>query len=86
MAQKHLNILPKWPAQSSDLNPIEHLWDYMQKQIEKRNPHPVNNHELFLVLQEEWAKISKNIYKNLVNSVSRRVQECIEKEGGSINY
>ncbi|KAG9288874.1 hypothetical protein G9A89_001250 [Geosiphon pyriformis] len=53
MAQKHLNLLSKWPAQSPNLNPIEHLWDYLQKQLKKRNPHPENNHKLFFALQEE---------------------------------
>jgi hypothetical protein len=27
-----MHILP-WPAQCSDLNPIEHLWDYLDRKI-----------------------------------------------------
>ena len=32
--------LMQWPAQSSDLNPIEHLWDEMEQAIWSRDPPP----------------------------------------------
>jgi hypothetical protein len=37
-----------WPARSPDLNPIEHLWDVVGKQVRARRG------ELRRVVQEEW--------------------------------
>jgi hypothetical protein len=35
-----------WPSQSPDMNPIEHLWDYVKDQIAKRVKKPSNIDEL----------------------------------------
>ncbi len=36
--------LLKWPPQSSDLNPIEHLWDAVEREIHIMNVQPTNLH------------------------------------------
>jgi len=55
--------LMKWPGQSPDLNPIEHLWDELERQIRKRNLPPVSERELAVILQEKWEKISETYSK-----------------------
>ena len=48
-----------WPAQSPDLNPIEPLWDELDRRIRARKPLPSNLTELKVALQEEWSNIQQ---------------------------
>jgi hypothetical protein len=66
--------LMKWPVQSPDLNPIEHLWDELERQIRKRDPSPVSERELAVILQEEWEKISDAVFQKLILSMNSRVK------------
>ena len=45
-----------WPAQSPDLNPIEHLCDKLERRLTARPSHPTSVCDLTNVLLEEWSK------------------------------
>jgi len=36
----------KWPPQSPDLNPIEHLWDVEERKLWALDVHPTNLNQL----------------------------------------
>jgi transposase len=75
-----------WPAQSPDLNPIEHLWDVLERKVRVHKPHPKNIRELMIVLEEEWNQIEPEILVNLVESMPRRVQAVIDSRGNPTRY
>jgi len=71
-----------WPAQSPDINPIEHLWVDLKKTLNKY-PNPVKGvHELWERVVEEWNKISPETCQNLIESMPRRIQAVIKAKGG----
>jgi len=57
--ENELTVL-KWPPQSPELNPIEHLWDVVERELHVLDVHPTNLHQLQLQLSI-WANISKRI-------------------------
>ena len=75
-----------WPSQSPDLNPIEHLWDELERRVRGRSHLAKNQTELFDFLLEEWKKIPADIIVNLVNSMPRRLQAVCDANGYPTSY
>nr|CAH7759935.1 unnamed protein product [Callosobruchus chinensis] len=48
----------EWPVMSPDINPIEHVWDYVSRAIFNRNNPPRSTQELIVAAIEEWGKYS----------------------------
>lgn len=74
----------EWPSQSPDLNPIEHLWEELDRRIRTRSFR--NASELMHALKEEWDKIPQAVIANLVDSMPRRCEAVIRAKGYSTKY
>lgn len=74
----------KSPAQSPDLNPIEHLWDHLERRI--REHHITNKENLKAALAEEWEKIGPEITVKLVSSMKSRLGEVLRMRGYATRY
>jgi hypothetical protein len=74
-----------WWANSPDLNPIEHVWKLLKRNINRRNI-ARNREELTIIIKEEWGKIDVEFLKNVVESMPRRVQAVIDSNGGHTRY
>ena len=57
-------MLP-WPARSPDLNPIEHLWDKLGRQVQAQDPPVRNLQELEQTLHEDWQIIPMEYIRRL---------------------
>ena len=44
----------KWPAQSPDLNPIEHLWQHLKTKLQQYDTPPKGVHDLWDRVAKEW--------------------------------
>ncbi|CEG80061.1 hypothetical protein RMATCC62417_14446 [Rhizopus microsporus] len=75
-----------WPAQSLDLNPIEHVCAALGNLIKERRSEIRNTEELSVVLREEWEKISPGLAACLVGSMKARCEAVIAAKGGSTKY
>jgi transposase len=58
-----------WPAYSSDISPIEHVWDALDQRVRHRVPVPANIQKLRTAIEEEWD----NIPQAAINSLIRQM-------------
>ncbi len=78
--------LLKWPPQSPDLNPIEHLWDVVEREIHIMDVQPTNLQQLCNAFMSLWTKISEECFQHLVESMPRRIKAVLMAKGGPIQY
>ena len=83
LSKKQIELL-EWPAQSPDLNPIEHLWAILDKKCGTRCLK--RKEDLKIMLQEAWADIDSDTTKKLVESMPCRLAEVIKAKGGPTRY
>ena len=83
LKQKRIQTLP-WPSFSPDLNPIENLWDELERRVKRHQPK--NLQELELQLTQEWSNIELSVLEKLVDSVASRLYECVKMKGYPTRY
>ena len=84
--QKNKITVLDWPPQSPDLNPIEHLWDHLKRQLAKYPKEAKGVHELWERIQVEWNNIPKDVCSNLIKSMRKRVKAVKRARGGYTKY
>ena len=83
LKQSGVETLP-WPARSSYLSPIEHLWVVIRRNIydsNQANP-PTKLHTLAQQLVEEWKKVPQHVISKLIASVPNRLKHTGADLGG----
>ncbi|CDQ57132.1 unnamed protein product [Oncorhynchus mykiss] len=82
LQDRNVSVLP-WPAKSPALNPIEHVWDLLDRRVRVRAIPPRNVWELAGALVEEWGNVSQQELENLVQ---RRCTAVLNAAGGHTRY
>ena len=80
-----IEVLP-WPAQSPDLNPIEHLWEHLKRRPGGHPTPPGGISELWERVEKEWEAIPQSVCRDSVESMPRRVAAVIRAKGGYTKY
>lgn len=78
--------LMSWPAQSPDLNPIEHLWGLLKRKIYDYEYPAEGVDEIWDRAAEAWSKITLEEVQNLIRSMPRRIEAVIKAKGGHTKY
>ena len=84
--KKHKMEVLIWPAQSPDLNPIEHLWSHLKRRLAEYEVEPKGVFELWERVKEEWAKIEPSVCQGLIESMPRRIEAVLKAKGGHTKY
>ncbi|GBM94042.1 Transposable element Tcb2 transposase [Araneus ventricosus] len=78
--------LMSWPSNWPDLNPMEHIWDVMERQIRAQTPPCPNISTLCDRCLDIWYNLSPVMYQILVASMPRRVAAVLKAKGGATRY
>ena len=76
----------KWPSQSPDLNPIEHLWCLVKRRLGEYEEPPSSLNDLMKRVDEVWKNIHENSCQTLIESMPSRVAAVIRARGGHTRY
>ncbi|GFX93799.1 transposable element Tcb1 transposase [Trichonephila clavipes] len=75
-----------WPANSLDLNSIEHVWDMLGRQIAALSHPPSSVTELKRAFQEAWSHLSPQLIHHLIASMVNRCAACLAVRGDHTPY
>jgi hypothetical protein len=85
LEQNNVTVMP-WLALSSDLNPIEHLWDEVQRRLNNFQPRPTTADELAAFFLRVWDDIPMTFINRLIHSMNRKCAAVINANGGHTRY
>jgi hypothetical protein len=85
LSESGLTVLD-WPAQSPDLNPIEHLWAELKRRLRNRPNLPSSLPNLWEAVQEEWEAIPQDFCMRLISSMPSRVSDVLKTKGGHTSW
>ena len=75
-----------WPAQSPDLNPIEHLWVHIKRGLNSYDKPASGMNELWERVQKIWNETSAQTCLNLINSMPSRIDAVLKAKGKWTKY
>ncbi|GFV67213.1 transposable element Tc3 transposase [Trichonephila clavipes] len=75
-----------WPANSPNLNPIEHVWDMFERQIAALSHLPSSVTELKRALQEAWNRLSPQLIYHLIASMVNHCAASLAVTGDYTPY
>jgi len=79
-------VLEDWPAQSPDLNPIEHLWHHLKLKLSRYEKKATSVHELWERVDKEWNSFTEDECARYYESMPKRIQAVIKAKGGNTNF
>lgn len=83
--QEEISVLP-WPAQSPDLNPIEHAWDQLQRAVTPQMENVENVGDFRFALNQAWDNLLQANIEHLILSMPRRCQAVLNARGAHTGY
>ena len=83
--KEEIQTLP-WPAQSPDLNPIEHVWRHLKLKLATYETKAKGIRELWERCDKEWNSFSTEECQKYIESMPARVKAVLRAKGGHTNY
>ena len=75
-----------WPAQSPDLSPIEHTWNYLKRCLPSYESAPIGVHQLWERVVEQWGNIDEEHCQKWIESMPRRIEAVMKARRAHTRY
>ncbi|EIE92004.1 hypothetical protein RO3G_16715 [Rhizopus delemar RA 99-880] len=75
-----------WPAQSPDLNPIEHVWHHLKLKLSVYDTKAKGVHELWEKIEKERNTFTVDECRRYIDSMPDRCKAVIKAKGGHTRY
>ena len=85
LQQNNIRVVP-WPALSPDLNPIEHFWDHIQRELNNLQPRPATAPQLERSIRQIWRNVQQATVNRLIHSMPARCRAVVNANGGHTSY
>lgn len=85
LADRNVEFLP-WPAPSPDLNVIENIWAWLTQRIYSGNRSYHSLKELESAIYRAWIDLDQTLIQRLIDSMTSRLIEVVEKKVGPTHY
>ena len=79
-----ISLLEGYPANSPDLNPIENVWGYVQTKVDQLGCNTIDEFQVAVI--NEIRNLPKQMLRNLIASMRKRLRLCISRNGGKTGY
>uniref|UniRef100_A0A8R1EQJ7 HTH_Tnp_Tc3_2 domain-containing protein n=1 Tax=Caenorhabditis japonica TaxID=281687 RepID=A0A8R1EQJ7_CAEJA len=76
--------LLEWSSQSPDLNPIENMWEELERRL--KGVRASNANQKFAQLEAAWKSIPMTVVQTLLDSMPRRCHAVIDIKGYPTKY
>ena len=73
-----------WPSQSTDLNPIEQIWELIDRKLDKL--HVKTKEILWLEVKRCWESVIVEVLKKYIETMPERCRAIIKGRGGHTKY
>lgn len=84
LQERRIRVLD-WPGNSPDLNPIEHVWSHVAHRV-RSHGRPASKAQLWEWVQTEWFATPIDYIRQLLRSMTRRLQEVVQNDGDTTHY
>lgn len=84
--ENKVKYIDDWPAQSPDLNPIEHVWHHLKLKLSMYPRRAAGVHELWSRIDKKWNTITGEECRRYIDSMVARIQAVIKAKGGPTRY
>ena len=77
-------VVMGWPAQSPDINPIEHLWAILKKKVKAEQRRKQQTFREAVI--KAWSELPLSLIQTLIDSIPDRLRAVIESKGYATKY